>query len=131
MISLIEKWKWKYQIKFTLYFISFYVLTIWLNYQYSLLYRFMPFELQFEFNPNGTSRKQEGSLWKKKKNFEAYHIKSWSFMNVIISVQKTAKQLYWNCTSTWEFCFKFATYFHTPFSKNTSGRLPLTWNFQR
>ena len=36
----------------------------------------MPFELQFEFNPNGTSRKQEGSLWKEKKNFEAYHIKS-------------------------------------------------------
>ena len=35
----------------------------------------MSFELQFGFDPNSTSRKQEGSFWKEKKNFEAYHIK--------------------------------------------------------
>ena len=39
----------------------------------------------------------------------------------VISICKT--QLYWNHTSTWLFSCKFAAYFKTPFSRNTSGWL--------
>ena len=39
------------------------------------------------------------------------------------NINKVALQLYWNRTSAWVFSCKFATYFQTPFLKNTYGEL--------
>ena len=45
--------------------------------------------------------------------------------------RSAALQLYWNCTSAWVFSCKFATYFQTPFLKNTSGWLLLSISLLR
>ena len=40
---------------------------------------------------------------------------------------KVAKQLYWNHTLAWVFSCKFGAIFRTPFTKNTAGRLLLSF----